>query len=166
MNIPVYSFVAYSGTGKTTLLEKLIPELKSLGLRVAVIKHDAHNFEVDYPGKDSWRMSHAGADISAIVSESHAAIMINYSIDPDYIFSMIHDVDLILTEGYKFGSWKKIGIFRKKSGKLLPKLQDEYYAVMTDEIHIPVGKCKNVLGLDEIKKLAILIKNDLYNEIP
>jgi molybdopterin-guanine dinucleotide biosynthesis protein MobB len=77
MDIPVYSFIAKSGTGKTTLIEKLIPELKSRGLRVAVMKHDAHEFDVDKPGKDSWRMTRAGADVTVIASATHAAVMEN-----------------------------------------------------------------------------------------
>lgn len=66
MGIPVLTFTAYSNTGKTTYLEKLIPCLKSAGLRIAVIKHDAHDFQADIEGKDSWRFAQAGADIVAV----------------------------------------------------------------------------------------------------
>ena len=59
-NIPVIAFAAYSGTGKTTLIEKLVRELKNRGLRLAVIKHDGHKFEIDHEGKDSWRFAKAG----------------------------------------------------------------------------------------------------------
>ena len=64
-NIPVIAFAAYSGTGKTTLIEKVVKVLKSKDLRVAVLKHDGHTFEIDREGKDSWRFSHAGADANA-----------------------------------------------------------------------------------------------------
>ncbi len=75
MSIPVYSVVAWSGTGKTTILEQLIPVLKDHGLRVAVVKHDAHDFQVDEPGKDSYRMTQAGADLSVVTNDHHAAFM-------------------------------------------------------------------------------------------
>ena len=73
-NIPVWSLVAQSNTGKTTYLEKLIPALGRLGLTVGVVKHDAHDFEIDYEGKDSWRLSRAGAEVTAVaVSYTHLA---------------------------------------------------------------------------------------------
>jgi molybdopterin-guanine dinucleotide biosynthesis protein MobB len=65
---PVVSFVGNSGVGKTTFLEKLIREFKSRGYRVAAVKHDAHRFEIDYPGKDSWRLTQAGSDDDHLLS--------------------------------------------------------------------------------------------------
>lgn len=112
-HIPVISIVAAkSGSGKTTLIEKLIAELKKGGLRVAVIKHDAHPFEVDIKGKDSYRFSKAGADIVAISGPNKAAIFhhteTEYTLDE--ILSQIDGVDLILTEGYKKEKYPKIEI--------------------------------------------------------
>ena len=75
--IPVIAVAAWSGTGKTTLLERLIPVLKERGLRVCVMKHDAHEFEVDRVGKDSWRMTRAGADVTILTNGAHAAILEN-----------------------------------------------------------------------------------------
>ena len=75
MNIPVIGFAAYSGTGKTTLIEKLLRRLKEKGFRVAVIKHDAHDFDIDREGKDSWRFTQAGADIMLISSEKKTAVI-------------------------------------------------------------------------------------------
>ena len=72
--IPVIAFSAWSGTGKTTLIEKLIRELKGRGLRIAVIKHDGHSFDIDHEGKDSWRFTKAGADITMISSAEKTAI--------------------------------------------------------------------------------------------
>ena len=74
--IPVLGFAAYSGTGKTTLIERLVGSLKARGLRVAVIKHDGHDFEIDRRGKDSWRFTQAGADISVISSMAKTAFEI------------------------------------------------------------------------------------------
>ena len=74
-NTPVVVFVGLSGTGKTTFLEKLIPELKAHGLRLAVLKHDTHGFEMDKPGKDTYRMKAAGADSVTICSGGKLAII-------------------------------------------------------------------------------------------
>jgi len=73
--IPVISFVGNSGVGKTTFLEKLIVILKARGYRLAAIKHDVHEFEVDYPGKDSWRLTQAGADIVVLSSADKLALI-------------------------------------------------------------------------------------------
>ena len=75
MSIPVFAFAACPGTGKTTLIEKIVRELTARGLRVGVIKHDGHDFEIDREGKDSWRFTQAGAKVSVIASaEKTAAI--------------------------------------------------------------------------------------------
>lgn len=115
-SIPVLSFTAQSGTGKTTYLEKLIPLLKKQGLRIAVIKHDAHGFEIDRPGKDSYRLSHAGADHMILTSSDQTAVILQHPGENPGLDSLLHrieNVDLILTEGYKTGSQNKICILRK-----------------------------------------------------
>ena len=66
--IPVIAFAAYSGTGKTTLIEQIIPRLRAKGLQLAVIKHDGHRFDIDREGKDSWRFTRAGAEVTVISS--------------------------------------------------------------------------------------------------
>ena len=132
-NIPIYSVVAYSGTGKTTLLEKLIAELKSRGLRVAVIKHDAHEFDIDHEGKDSWRFTRAGADVTVVASESKAAIMENRPVSLEGLLDKITDVDVILAEGYKSGHWPKIAVKRAATGKPLPLPAEECFAIVTDD---------------------------------
>jgi len=73
--LTVVSVVGKSGSGKTTLIEKLISEAKSRGIKVATIKHDAHSFEIDYPGKDSWRHYHAGAEVVVISSQEKVALI-------------------------------------------------------------------------------------------
>lgn len=156
--IPVYSFIAFSGTGKTTLLEKLIPELKARGLRVAVLKHDAHDFEIDHEGKDSWRMTQAGADVTVITSDKKAAIMENRPISAETLMEKITDVDIILTEGYKHGDWKKIGIYRQSSGNPLAARPEDCFAVMSD---VPLDITAICLDLDDISGLARLIIDDM-----
>ena len=156
-NIPIYSIVAYSGTGKTTLLVKLVSELKSRGLRVAVIKHDAHEFDIDHEGKDSWRFTQAGADMTVVASETKVAIMENRPLPLETLLSKITDVDVILTEGYKHGVWPKIAIRRGVTGKPLPIPREECFAIVTD---VPEGNEVNCFGLDEISRLAELIVAD------
>lgn len=110
------SFSAKSGTGKTTYLEKLIPLLKEKGLRVAVLKHDAHGFEIDKPGKDSYRLRAAGADHVIISSGDMTAEIITHTNAPKdlhTLLSRIEDADIVLTEGYKFENLPKICLLRK-----------------------------------------------------
>jgi molybdopterin-guanine dinucleotide biosynthesis protein MobB len=157
--IPVYSIVAFSNTGKTTMLEKLIPELRRRGLKAAVIKHDAHEFEIDKPGKDSWRLTQAGATVTIVASATKAAILENRFIPIDELIARITDVDIILTEGYKHGPWPKIALQRGGNDKPLPLEPGECLAVMTD-VPVETGNTP-VLGLDDIKQLADLIIADV-----
>ena len=156
-NIPTYSVVAFSGTGKTTLLEKLVAELKSRGLRVAVIKHDAHEFDIDHEGKDSWRFTNAGAVVTVVVSESKAAFIENRPVQLDTLLSRITDVDIIFTEGYKHGKWPKIAVRRQDSGKPLPIPADECFAIVSDVAEQTDTPC---FGLDDIRDLADFIVAD------
>jgi molybdopterin-guanine dinucleotide biosynthesis protein MobB len=158
MNIPVYSVVAFSNTGKTTMLEKLIPILKNHGLRVAVVKHDAHEFEIDREGKDSWRMTRAGADVTVVSSQTKAAFMENRYVPIDEIIARIKDVDIIITEGYKHGPWPKIALRRAENNQPFPLPPEECFAVMSDQ---PVDTKTPCFTLNEAEKLAMLIENDL-----
>ena len=157
-SIPVFSFVAFSGTGKTTLIEKLIAELKLRDLRVAVIKHDAHEFEIDREGKDSWRFSQAGADVTVIASSSKAAVMENRPVDPMLLISRITDVDIIVTEGFKHGRWPKIAIMRSAVGTSLPIEEDDCFAIVSD---FPVNTSKPCFALDDIAGIASFILSEL-----
>ena len=151
MSIPTFSLVAWSGTGKTTLLEKLLPALKERGLRVAVLKHDGHDFDMDRPGKDSWRMTQAGADVSAIVSASHAAFLENRPLTAEEAAARIRDVDIIITEGFPSSPWPKIGLARAATGKGLKPVEGQYDLVLADG---PVDTTATVLALDDIDGLA------------
>ena len=154
MTIPVYSFIAFSNTGKTTLLEKLIPELKRRGLRVAVVKHDAHEFDVDREGKDSWRMTKAGAEVTVVASSTKAALMENRFVPIEELLERIRDVDIILTEGYKHGPWPKIALQRSENQRPLPLPPEECIVIVSD---VPVETATPVLGLDDIGPLADII---------
>ena len=140
--IPVIAFSAWSGTGKTTVIEKLIPVLKTRGLRVAAVKHDAHDFEIDRKGKDSWKFFHAGADVTVITSDKKTALIEQRSLDLMDVFSRIPDVDIILAEGFNQDDLPRIGICRKATGKGFRHPLSQYIAIVTDEHiddpHIPV----------------------------
>lgn len=152
-HIPVIGFAAFSGTGKTTLLEKLILELKRQGCRIAVIKHDAHRFEIDKEGKDSWRFAKAGADMTLISSAEKTAIIEQRERTFEQNLSMIHDVDLILVEGYKQENIPKIGICRKATGKGLPHPMEQYIAVVTDDETINSEQIP-IFGLEDVQRIA------------
>ena len=153
-NIPVIAFAAYSGTGKTTLIEKLIRELKRRGLRLAALKHDGHEFEIDHEGKDSWRFANAGADITVVSSATKTAYVERGTVGAGQILNGIHGVDLILVEGYKHEALPQIGIVRAATGKGLPYEAEHFLAVVADT---PVETDVPVFGFDDIVPLADFI---------
>lgn len=130
---PVLGFAAYSGTGKTTLIEQIIPRLKEAGLRLAVVKHDAHGLKFDKEGKDSWRFSNAGADYSVVNGPEQSAIFVSHPLSMEEAISMITDVDLILIEGYKTGAIDKVGISRVETGKGFTDDPQTFKALVTDD---------------------------------
>jgi molybdopterin-guanine dinucleotide biosynthesis protein MobB len=155
----VVSVVAKSGTGKTTLLEKLIAELKQRGYRVGALKHDAHRFDIDHENKDSWRLTRAGADTMVISSREKLAMvkMNRESEEPpasEIVARYFTDVDLVLTEGFKGNTYPKIEVHRKdKRQDLL--CRGEFYdktllAVASDEpldMDVPVYNINDAEGI-------------------
>lgn len=123
-----------SNSGKTTLMEKLIKEVKSRGYRVATVKHRHKDFEIDIPGKDSWRHSQAGSDLTIISSPTKLAMVEKtekeYSLDE--ILNMITGVDLILVEGYKRSDKPKIEVFRSDFNDDLFCKPEELLAIASD----------------------------------
>lgn len=133
---PVVSFVGNSGVGKTTFLEKLIREFKSRGYRVAAIKHDAHWFEIDYPGKDSWRLTQAGSDVTIISSQGKMALIERPVAERTLsdLVDMVKDrVDIVLTEGYRGAAASKIEVSRRAHSHVLTARLDDLIAVVTDQ---------------------------------
>jgi len=119
---PAVSFIARSGTGKTTLVTALISELKARGFTVGAIKHDAHKFNIDHPGKDSHRFTEAGADSMLISSNSKLALVKQHNQSPEIeelIGDYFPDVDLVLVEGFKRSGLPKIEVFRKAHSQTL-----------------------------------------------
>jgi len=153
--IPALSVVGKSNTGKTTLLEKLIPELRQRGYRVAVIKHDVHGFDIDVPGKDSWRLAQAGADQVLIAAPDKLAIVrrLPEELSLEEILAQISDVDLILTEGYKRGPLPKIEVSRQARSHDLLCSEKELVAIATDQefdLDVPQFHLDDVSGLADL----------------
>ena len=151
MAIPVITFAAYSNTGKTTYLEKLLPCLKAGGVRVAVIKHDGHDFRMDTPGTDTSRIAAAGADVVAIVSRRQFAWVEQRSPSVEEIVERITGVDLILTEGFKHGPYPKIALYRAASGQPLAAAPEECLALVSDT---PLEAACPVFPLDDPAPMA------------
>lgn len=156
--IPALGFAAYSGAGKTTLIEKLIRSLKARGLRVAVIKHDGHDFEMDCEGKDSWRFSRAGAEMSIVTSAYKTAVIEQRRLSLEQAAAWVHDVDLILVEGCKQAPLTQIGLCRKAAGKGFAAELSRYAAVVTDADIEDAAVPR--FGFDDIQDLTeFILKN-------
>lgn len=114
---PIVAFVGHSGSGKTTFVEKLITRLTRQGVRVAVIKHDVHGFEMDQPGKDTWRHKQAGAVATLISSPDKIGLVMDSEHDhsPEELLPLLHFADLVITEGYKRSQLPKIEVFRPEA---------------------------------------------------
>lgn len=122
LNIPILGFAAYSGTGKTTLLEALLPKLTDAGLRIGMLKHAHHNFDVDQPGKDSHRLRKAGASQMLISSRNRFALMTETpesESEFDYLLTRFDEdkLDVVLVEGCKNIAFPKIELHREEVGK-------------------------------------------------
>lgn len=153
MPVKSISFVAKSGTGKTTLLEKVISELKARGFKVGVIKHDAHRFDIDHPGKDSHRLTAAGADTMLISSPEKLAVVKKHAASPpieELLATYFTDMDLVLTEGFKKSGLPKIEVHRaERSATLLCRGEEHdpsLLAVASDEplsLDVPVLDLNN-----------------------
>lgn len=138
--LPILGFAAWSGTGKTTLLEQLLPALGHAGIRSAVIKHAHHAFDVDQPGKDSHRLRQAGATPMLVASSQRLALMLETPGEEDADLAMLVRMvmplqpDLILVEGFKAWPIPKLELHRASLGKPLLAEEDHWVqAVACDE---------------------------------
>ncbi|MCU7837389.1 MAG: molybdopterin-guanine dinucleotide biosynthesis protein B [gamma proteobacterium symbiont of Taylorina sp.] len=174
-NIPLLGFAAYSGTGKTTLLEQLIPELNQADIQVALIKHTHHEkFDIDQPGKDSYRLRKAGAHQVLVASAKRWALMVEQPSDqfenkpePDLSQLLPHldldKTDLILVEGFKHEAISKIELHRPALEKpLLHPHDPDIVAIASDQDHLqdyyPEQIQCPVLDINNIQEIALFIK--------
>lgn len=161
---PLIGFCAYSGTGKTTLLENLIPYLKDQKLRLAVIKHAHHNFDVDHPDKDSYKLRHAGACEMLISSGRRWALMheLQENEEEYSLLQLLEKIDhthtdLVLVEGFKKEPIQKIELHRPSLGHNLMSIDDEnIIAVATDETLSQAIK-QTVLDLNNPRLVGVFI---------
>jgi molybdopterin-guanine dinucleotide biosynthesis protein B len=164
--IPLIGFAAYSGTGKTTLLTKLLPLLKAYGLRVAVIKHAHHSFELDQSGKDSMRLRQSGADPMLIASRQRTAFIKEHRdnrAEPrlSEALAMIctKQVDLVLVEGFKHEPIPKIELHRCALRKPFLYLQDPNIIAVASDCELPPEHSERLahFSLDDVEKIADFI---------
>ncbi len=162
--IPMIGFSAFSGTGKTTLLKQLIPLLKKEGLRVAVIKHAHHHFDLDQPGKDSFELRKAGADKTIICTYTRMAVITEFPRPDDEpslqdIVDSINpeEFDLILVEGYKHLPFSKIELHRKSVGKPYLYPDDPNIIAIACDAELPGPANIAVLDINDIEEIAKLI---------
>jgi len=154
---PIISIVGKSESGKTTLIEKLIPELKKRGYRIGTVKHALHGFQIDREGKDSFRHKAAGADTVVVVSPKSIAMVKNGGGETlDFVVKYFSDMDLVITEGYKRENKPKIEVFRKaRHAEPLCRDDNNLFALVTDDdLDLNVPR----FGLEDIKGLADLIE--------
>jgi len=154
---PIVSVIGKSKSGKTTLIEKLVQELKSRGYRVATIKHIPQGVSFDEPGKDSWRHIRAGSEATAISSPDKIVMIKPVTRDPaidEIAYFLGEDYDIIFTEGFKHGNAPKIEVHRKDAGPLLRDIK-KLIAIVTDE---PLETKARQFSFDDINSLADLLE--------
>lgn len=152
----VVGFAGYSGSGKTTLVEKLIPALRERGLRVSVIKHAHHTFDIDHPGKDSWRHRQAGAFEVLVASRQRLALVREYEREAEpvvhHLLAEVYDgVDWVLVEGFKQSDLLKLEVWRADNGQPARYPDDDFIAaIVTDSPErLPEATLRDVLDLNQ-----------------
>ena len=163
----VVGFAGYSGSGKTTLVEKLIPVLKLRGLRVSVVKHAHHKFDIDHPGKDTFRHREAGAFEVVVASSNRLALIREFEQPAELtvhhlIAELYEGVDWVLVEGFKHSDLPKIEVWRASSGKPTRYLADDYVvAIATDSPgQLPTATLRPVLDLNDADAVADFLVNN------
>lgn len=162
-DIPVLGFAAYSGTGKTTLLVQLIPLLQQKGVRIGMIKHAHHQFDIDQPGKDSYQLRKAGACQMLIASRQRWALITEREGDQDpELRDMIarldqKRLDMILVEGFKHESFPKIVLHRQQTGHPLPLGEDDSIIAIACDAELDTEVTVPVLDINDPEQIAEFI---------
>ena len=170
-HIPVLGFAAFSGTGKTTLLTQIIPILKHHGLRIGLIKHSHHNFQIDQPGKDSFRLRAAGASPVMLVSTHRRAIITEITpqqeprLDDQLKLFDQSELDLILVEGFKAERFPKIELHRPSMNKpLLYPNDPDIFAIATDRV-LETPDTLPRLDINQPDRIAAFILNQFIRSV-
>lgn len=159
---PILGIVGWSGTGKTTLLKKLIPALNQHGMRTGLIKHTHHNMDVDKPGKDSYELRKAGAFQTLVASADRWALMTETPdeapLDLHYLASRMdhRTLDIILVEGFKHEAIPKLVLFRAETGRAVTDLVcDEFAIALVSDTKIT--HILPVIDLNDVQQVAEFI---------
>lgn len=156
----VFGFAGWSGSGKTTLIEQLIPAFTGRGLTVSLVKHAHHRFDIDQPGKDSWRHRQAGAAQVLISSAQRWALMteLRDTPEPDLaeLLTRFDPCDLVLVEGWKFSPIPKIEVYRPGLGKPPLHPQDPHVVAVASDVPVDTGGLKR-LDLNDIAAIAAFV---------
>lgn len=170
-HIPIIGIAAYSGTGKTTLLSKLLPLLKAKGLRVGMVKHAHHQFEIDKPGKDSYVLREAGAEQMLVASRQRWVLMAETGdFDDPYLDQVLphldqKNLDLIIVEGFKHEKFPKIELHRPSLGKPLLHTEDDSVIAVASDMPEAIKTDLPKLDMNQPAELAAFIwKNILKNK--
>ena len=154
-----FGFAGWSGSGKTTLIEKLIPLFVQRGLRVSLIKHAHHSFDVDVPGKDSYRHRHAGATQVMVTSSRRWVLMheLRGAQEPSFEEQLKHlsPCDLLLVEGYKYAPIPKLEVWRAETGEGLLHPNDPHIVAVATDTRLATKLPQ--LGLDDHQGIAAFI---------
>jgi len=157
----IFGFAGWSGSGKTTLIERLIPRLCARNLRVSLVKHAHHEFDIDQPGKDSWRHRHAGCSEVLISSSVRWALIHELRGDAELTLAealgRLSQCDLVLVEGYKLAPLPKLEIWRPSVGK--PKLHPDDPNVLAIATDTPEALTVDlpIFGLDDHDAIATFV---------
>jgi len=150
----VISIVGPSDSGKTTLIEKLIPELIRMGLRVGTVKHGSHGSEIDRPGKDSWRHIQAGSITTILSSPTHIGLVkkVDHDYTLDELLPLFSNTDIVLAEGYKRDNKPKIVVFRSDLKEKPLDIDDNDLIAYVSDTRIETKK--PIFKTEDVKDLA------------
>ena len=161
MQPPVVSIVSKKRSGKTTLLEKLIPELKGRGYRVGTVKHDTHGFDIDHEGKDTYRHKACGAEAVLISSPWKLSFIKDSTEDlslSELVSRYISDLDIVLTEGYKRANMPQVEVFRRAAHETPLHVKGENNSLIAVLSDVPIDLGVPYLDIDDVHGLADLIE--------
>ena len=170
-HIPIIGFAAWSGTGKTTLLRRLLPILAARGIRVGMVKHAHHDFEVDTPGKDSYELRKAGAAQMLISSRRRWALMVERPVDrepplDEVLLELDQELlDLILVEGFKHERFPKIELHRPSFGRPLLHPRDETIVAIATDAPLDAPVSLPMLDLNSPEDIASFVIDTILSGV-